>query len=944
MFKAAFQGGPSFEIFSSQGSASSVLHWKLSSKSFIKRTYDPDLKGYCYSCEKLGKLSLPKDDKQSVYLIQPYLCLQVFVPPGQPFSLELCITDLERNHRRFFLSTAHRDVKVTALHVTLPLSSLVRGMWLNFCIDLISLVSDNFRGHSFRSLDTLQIGGTFRLRKVFTLSKRPPDTTGFDFTHPMDLPVEIPRNMDFPANVDHMAQIITMSRIGGTHSTLRSQCNTVTADISARPSVVSEKSILGNMRSQRATISTNASTRSSVATVSTTANRVSSQRKPSVRPDRVPTTDSKRPSVARLEPLARPTVQLSQSATPRTLQKPYDPTLYTDRPVSRDPVVPATQRTSIGDLDQRRPYSPHNYTDTATASRPSRPQTRSEPAKSASHYTEEKQPLEDKAIDTSGLRDDYKDTSETLLDGNMRDSVMEVLNSMIHDLQNDNSGSPTSSAPRSRSSTIESTGRQSHEGSLQDDVASFKDVENAMRVVDAFVAASLPTHSAALDRGGSDANIETDVLSVTNGNTSPVTTNRQSPSGAGDGDRVDECTHLGGKDRPGMNRLPMTGTTGAGPASRVSSASSTSSRRITMASNVPTEHDKTEAEPQATITPRLSSTPSLAEIHDWLKSDLPAEGAQLAYPTPAETVGALDLSAPDHGQSRSVTAYSRHSDEEVLTGPASGGEPSQSENGTTDLQEIMSILSVGEGTTRVELKELTVVVPDMDGEVTTAATTIISEGQLADSVDYASVGGAEADTARPSSATQQDTGRPGRVEMADEGPSSPPTPFRRPPTRTSTPGSSHHEHMVDISVTAQDDSLSTQSPHGSGTEEPEEEDVSLVIYDDAPSGIQPVERISLAELHAFTVSRPATPIEGAATSGSHSRAELIDSNLRQPVDTGQSEEDTIEQGPLKMEDFAGLSEDSEGENSLELVYDEELKCYYDPTTMKYYEINDPAAE
>ncbi|KAJ3188817.1 hypothetical protein HDU85_004531 [Gaertneriomyces sp. JEL0708] len=943
MFKAAFQGGPSFEIFSSQGSASSVLHWKLSSKSFIKRTYDPDLKGYCFSCEKLGKLSLPKDDKQSVYLIQPYLCLQVFVPPGQPFAVELCITDLERNHRRFFLSTAHRDVKVTALHVTLPLSSLVRGMWLNFCIDLISLVSDNFRGHSFRSLDTLQIGGTFRLRKVFTLSKRPPDTTGFDFPHPMDLPVEIPRNMDFPANVDHMAQIITMSRIGGAHSTLRSQCNTVTADISARPSVVSEKSIFGNMRSQRATISTNASTRSSVATVSATANRVSSQRKPSVRPDRVPTTDSKRPSVARLEPLARPTVQISQSATPRTLQKPYDPTLYTDPPVSRDPVVPATQRTSIGDLDQRRPYSPQHYTDTATASRPSRPQTRSEPAKSTSRYTEEKQPLEDKAIETSGLRDDSKDTSETLLDGNMRDSVMEVLNSMIHDLQNDNSSSPISSAPRSRSSTVESNGRQSHEVLLHEDVASFKVVQDAMRVVDEFVAASLPAHSAVLDSGDAHTNIEKDVQSLTNSNTSPVTTNHQSPSVTRDCDRLDEWTLNSGTDRPGMNRQPMTGTTGAGPASRASSASSTSSRRIAMASDVPTDHGKTEAEPQATITPRLSSAPSLAAIHDWLKSDLPADGAQLAYPTPAETVGALNSLVPDHGQSRPVTGYNRHSDEGMLTASASSCEPSKVDNGTTDLQEIMSILSGGEGTTRVELKELTVGVPDMDGGVATAATTIIGESQLADAVDYAPVDGPEADTARPSSATHQDTRGPGRTEMADEGPCSPPTPV--PPSRTSLPASPRHQHTEYNSVIAQDGSLSTQSPHGSGAED-HEEDVSLVIYDDAPSGIQPVERISLAELHAFTVSRPATPIEGGATSGTDSRAELIDPNPRQPVDTGQSEEDAsaIEQGPLRMEDFGGLSEDSEGENSLELVYDVELKCYYDPTTMKYYEINDPAAE
>ncbi|KAJ3033232.1 hypothetical protein HK097_004931, partial [Rhizophlyctis rosea] len=216
MFKTDFQGGPAFEIFSSQGSGTPILNWKLTSKSFIKRVYEKDLKGFCYHCEKLGKFSLPKDDKQSVYLIQPYLVFQIFLPAREHLSIELCISDLNHNHRRFFASTASKDVKITALHVTLPLTVVKRGVWLNLCFDLSSLVSDTFRGQSFRCLTNVHLAGTFRLRKIFTLRNRPPDTTGDDLGETAYGYVEsLPRTLQFPQGLEYLTQVINVARIGG---------------------------------------------------------------------------------------------------------------------------------------------------------------------------------------------------------------------------------------------------------------------------------------------------------------------------------------------------------------------------------------------------------------------------------------------------------------------------------------------------------------------------------------------------------------------------------------------------------------------------------------------------------------------------------------------------------------------------------------------------------
>nr|KAJ3422154.1 hypothetical protein HK105_000938 [Polyrhizophydium stewartii] len=206
MLKNEFQGGPAFEIFSSQGSAQSLQHWKIHNKAFVKRQFEKDLKGFCHSCENLGKLSFPKDERQQAYLVQPFIVFQIYCATGQPLSIELCISDLSNNHRRFFFSTAHREIKTTALHCGIPLAIVKRSM-----------ISDNYKGHAFRSLDGITILGTFRLRRIFTLKQQPPDTTGDDFEEPLRFDLRnietLPKSLDFPLGVTHLTQVINMHRI-----------------------------------------------------------------------------------------------------------------------------------------------------------------------------------------------------------------------------------------------------------------------------------------------------------------------------------------------------------------------------------------------------------------------------------------------------------------------------------------------------------------------------------------------------------------------------------------------------------------------------------------------------------------------------------------------------------------------------------------------------------
>ena len=178
-----WQGGPYVEVFSVQG-RETVAKWRLSGSASAKnKVYDKDVKSFVYILEgetTTTKMSLPKDEKQSLGLLQRFLVLQLYVPLGHSFSLEFGITDSGNNKRRILLSSNHRDVTITQLHARFPLNILRLGVWLNLCMDLQSIVGETFKGQSFKALENLTISASCRLRKIFTMKLQPYDTTDDD--------------------------------------------------------------------------------------------------------------------------------------------------------------------------------------------------------------------------------------------------------------------------------------------------------------------------------------------------------------------------------------------------------------------------------------------------------------------------------------------------------------------------------------------------------------------------------------------------------------------------------------------------------------------------------------------------------------------------------------------------------------------------------------------
>ncbi|XP_050995556.1 protein CFAP20DC isoform X1 [Acomys russatus] len=212
MFKNEYQGGAFVEIFSAQGKNPGAK-WKIfGSPSVIWKEFDKEVKSFVFVLEgssQTNRIQLPKENKQTLGLIQRFLVLQIYIPLGQDFSTELLITDLGNIKRRLYLSTVHKELSSTPLHAKIPLFMIKRKIWCNLCIDLVAFTSEIFKGAVFQSLDGIIVSANCKLRKIFTLKSKPQETADRD-DEPTD---SIPRSCQLSADVPHVTQLLNMTKL-----------------------------------------------------------------------------------------------------------------------------------------------------------------------------------------------------------------------------------------------------------------------------------------------------------------------------------------------------------------------------------------------------------------------------------------------------------------------------------------------------------------------------------------------------------------------------------------------------------------------------------------------------------------------------------------------------------------------------------------------------------
>ncbi|ETW06947.1 hypothetical protein H310_03057 [Aphanomyces invadans] len=183
-----FQGGDSVELLAA-GGKNPAAPWKLTGK--VRREYDKLSKVFLFTMEGSAlatKMALPKDSTKSLGLTQRYLVLQTAIPAAAAISVEVGVTDANGTRRRIVMSSAFRGAVVHQLHAQVPLQQVTRDTWLNWCFDVAALVDGSF-AKTLRTLDSISLSGTCKLRRVFTMKEPPiPSDHPFDFVGGVDIP------------------------------------------------------------------------------------------------------------------------------------------------------------------------------------------------------------------------------------------------------------------------------------------------------------------------------------------------------------------------------------------------------------------------------------------------------------------------------------------------------------------------------------------------------------------------------------------------------------------------------------------------------------------------------------------------------------------------------------------------------------------------------------
>ncbi|XP_058845585.1 protein CFAP20DC-like [Acipenser ruthenus] len=231
MFKNEYQGGPFVEIFSAQGK-DPVAKWKLCGSQSICKDFDKEVKSFVYVLEgssQTNRMQLPKDSKMArkcgnlcEQQLKPFwtdpeiLDSSDFCTPGKRLLNRINDNRFGQYQVKIVLINHLQELSATPLHAKVPLSSIKRNIWCNICIDLVSFISEIFKGTAFLSLDGIIVSASCKLRKVFTMKLQPQDTADeYDpYNPPANGPIDlIPRSCQFTTDVPHVTQMINMDKL-----------------------------------------------------------------------------------------------------------------------------------------------------------------------------------------------------------------------------------------------------------------------------------------------------------------------------------------------------------------------------------------------------------------------------------------------------------------------------------------------------------------------------------------------------------------------------------------------------------------------------------------------------------------------------------------------------------------------------------------------------------
>ncbi len=164
-------------------------------------------------------MQIPSKEKNSLNLMHGFLTFQIYLNTTKSFTIEIAILDTNNVKKRILLSACSKEFIINQLHCRIPIINIPIGIWINFSIDILSFVSECFKGQSFRAIDSLILSADCKIRRIcgmrqlYTLSVEE-YIQGDDTILPKGfiLPNEI-KHININFDMNYMKQTVEMKNI-----------------------------------------------------------------------------------------------------------------------------------------------------------------------------------------------------------------------------------------------------------------------------------------------------------------------------------------------------------------------------------------------------------------------------------------------------------------------------------------------------------------------------------------------------------------------------------------------------------------------------------------------------------------------------------------------------------------------------------------------------------
>ena len=143
-----------------------VKLWKFIGKN--AKIYDNELKSYIHvlNVGALSKMQIPINEKSSLNLFHGFLTFQIYLNSTKSFTIEIAISDNNYGKKRILFSACSKEFIINQMHCRIPIINIPTGTWINFSIDVLSFVTECFKGQSFRAIDSICLSADCKIRRI----------------------------------------------------------------------------------------------------------------------------------------------------------------------------------------------------------------------------------------------------------------------------------------------------------------------------------------------------------------------------------------------------------------------------------------------------------------------------------------------------------------------------------------------------------------------------------------------------------------------------------------------------------------------------------------------------------------------------------------------------------------------------------------------------------